>query len=120
MNEFKLIKELGLEMFKPFGEESRISVVYARDLEALLEKGVRVYGYFENGKFRTKDCTHGFGDSTHTALAIWPLPIYKDTAESLLIEALNRHEHMHANVDWSSDWDKRAQKVLNASATKKP
>ncbi len=78
MSEFKLCKELGLEVYN---KQLPPAYVLAADLERILEKGVRVYGALAHA--HTWHKTQGSEDN-YTALMIGTTPIVRDTAEGLL------------------------------------
>ena len=68
MSEFKRIKELGLKVeiarqCGPYVRDIERNMVSASDLEALLEKAVRVYGY----KNRSKTSYVGFAEENNPA-----------------------------------------------------
>lgn len=80
MDEFKLTRALGFEIYGSLGSK----FVNASDLEALLAKGVRVYGaeYGDAKRLGGWDCYEN--GRTHTALLIGIEPIRKESAEDVL------------------------------------
>lgn len=124
MREFKLIKELGLVAeYQPSNNRMRVGEewVKASDLEALLEKGVRVYG--AKGQSVREDLRDGnwflsrenWPEADTTALMINIRPIVKDTAESLLEECMRIIDDGRSKVTVdprSQELYERARKLL--------
>jgi hypothetical protein len=92
-NDFPNIKALGLEVRNYALYGTTVDFVDAQNLEALLAKGVRVYGKTGAGANSHRDkwywCKSPINEDTHTALLIGITPIVRDTCESLLKELLD-------------------------------
>ncbi len=83
MSDFKLIKELGLEVH----EHDYVEYIDPAELESLLAKGVRVELCKRENAIPEYQVSLSFHtNKTHTGLLIGITPIQKDTAESLLRE----------------------------------
>ncbi len=135
MSDFPLCKELGLEVIPNVtsqwgqGGSFQFNAIRAVEVEALLEKGVRVecqklgesnltdqhgpgWNADEVGMWSDKTVAHKF---THTALLINIKPIARDTAEGLLREYLAeydkfiRGEHEAIPV---TPWVERVKRLL--------
>lgn len=120
---FKNIEALGLRVeWRPILNYNVVNAVQvptvdANDLEALLEKGVRVYGRKSPtpNNWQFADFQNHCADyrDTHSGLLIGIQPIVKpDTAEGLLREFIAT-AHIHAFDD--SEWGRiaeRARKLL--------
>ena len=104
---FKRVRELGLTFVPMYTihstgmkSESGPMMVYATELESLLEKATVVYGkddakaWFE-GPTKDRPDVNFVRWETHTALLINVRPIVKDSAESLLREMVRVAQFGH-------------------------
>lgn len=99
MTKFKNIEALGLSISEYNGGlKYGTCFVYAADLEALLEKGVRVYGVANsllNSAAYSSLTEHRGGRDTHTGILIdykpipKPKPVSKEEIKNLLISVEN-------------------------------
>ncbi len=107
MSDFKLIKELGLEVHEYNYGHGGFEYIQPAALEALLAKGVRV-GCRQNQVFNWNALSGAnapYEDDTHTGLLIGIMPIQKDSWEKFTKDII-------ASVYTRSELYERARKLL--------
>jgi hypothetical protein len=114
---FPLIESLGLKTtnpayWPPEVNMNRHDLIFAEDLERVLERAPVVYVFKKDSKWVWMPTADGFTIRTHTARLLCVEPIKKESAEDLLREILDAVEEQGQSWPYPEKYIERAKKVL--------